>query len=586
MNEYTYPNTALRLRNIASIFAIVFGFIIVSGLTLTQQTQAGFDCSGNSWNVSNEEDLNNSIACYNAKTTTGDYNVKFTNNISLTTSVITISNRLNSIALTIDGADFTINGQDIKNVRPFTIDVTTTVTINNITITGGSIIPDPHYFGYGGGILNSGILTLNNSTVTHNYSSNYGAGISNRGGGKLTINNSTFSNNLAEDGGAAIHNNNSSLVIDHSTFANNRGFNGGAINNNRNGTFTVTHSTFVENVSHLGGAIINSSDGNVSNSTFSRNSSKYPWQSTSLGGAIFNDGTIIINDTTFSENIGIGAIYNRENMTIRNTVLYRGAGGQNCFLNLQEPITSGGHNISSDTSCNFGGTEDLNGIDPLLEQLQDNGGATFTHTLLPDSPAIDSGSSSLATDQRGIPRPQGSTDDRGAFEVAHYHTLTTHKIGTGLGTITTIPTNINCGITCTDTIVSKTVLTLTAIADPGSIFTGWSGLDCTGTDDCILTMDAAKTVSATFTLNQYNLITNTIGNGTIYLDPPGGVYDYGTVVTVTQSADANSNFVEWSGDCTGSKVCTLVMDANKSVTAQFKASYWLYLPILINNKSN
>src|SRR5262249_37581050 len=66
-------------------------------------------------------------------------------------------------------------------------------------------------------------------------------------------------------------------------------------------------------------------------------------------------------------------------------------------------------------------------IDPLLGPLQDNGGPTFTHALLPGSPAIDAGNNVYATewDQRGegFPRIVGIIDpddpiiDIGAFEV-------------------------------------------------------------------------------------------------------------------------------------------------------------------------
>jgi len=64
---------------------------------------------------------------------------------------------------------------------------------------------------------------------------------------------------------------------------------------------------------------------------------------------------------------------------------------------------------------------------PGLGPLQDNGGPTQTHALLPSSPAIDKGSSfGSTTDQRGLPRPYdnpripnaegGDGSDIGAFE--------------------------------------------------------------------------------------------------------------------------------------------------------------------------
>jgi hypothetical protein len=56
--------------------------------------------------------------------------------------------------------------------------------------------------------------------------------------------------------------------------------------------------------------------------------------------------------------------------------------------------------------------------DPKLGPLADNGGPTLTMALLPGSPAIDAGNTSLApaTDQRGFPRPAGLAADLGAFE--------------------------------------------------------------------------------------------------------------------------------------------------------------------------
>ena len=57
-------------------------------------------------------------------------------------------------------------------------------------------------------------------------------------------------------------------------------------------------------------------------------------------------------------------------------------------------------------------------LDPLLGPLQDNGGPTWTHALLPGSPAIDAGArpSRHLTDQRGFSRDVGHGPDIGAFE--------------------------------------------------------------------------------------------------------------------------------------------------------------------------
>ena len=86
--------------------------------------------------------------------------------------------------------------------------------------------------------------------------------------------------------------------------------------------------------------------------------------------------------------------------------------------NCSGGITDAGHNLSSDGTCNFTNLSSLNNTDAKLGELSNNGGPTVTMALLPGSPAIDAGDTSLApaTDQRGFPRPAGSAADIGAFE--------------------------------------------------------------------------------------------------------------------------------------------------------------------------
>jgi len=81
-------------------------------------------------------------------------------------------------------------------------------------------------------------------------------------------------------------------------------------------------------------------------------------------------------------------------------------------------VTSLGHNLFTDTPPGTLLPTVLLNTDPLLGPLADNGGPTFTMALLPGSPAIDTGSASagVTADQRGIPRPQGTAPDIGAFE--------------------------------------------------------------------------------------------------------------------------------------------------------------------------
>jgi hypothetical protein len=76
-------------------------------------------------------------------------------------------------------------------------------------------------------------------------------------------------------------------------------------------------------------------------------------------------------------------------------------------------------------------------------------------------------------------------------------TLTIGKSGTGSGTVTSTPQGINCGTDCTESFPAGTV-TLMAAPAPGSIFGGWSGGGCTGTDACVIAGNVALQVTATF----------------------------------------------------------------------------------------
>ena len=73
--------------------------------------------------------------------------------------------------------------------------------------------------------------------------------------------------------------------------------------------------------------------------------------------------------------------------------------------------------------------------------------------------------------------------------------LVLNKQGSGIGTIS--GTNIDCGVTCSQSYPQNSTVELTATADSNSVFIGWSG-DCAGTGKCTLTMDTSKNVTANF----------------------------------------------------------------------------------------
>lgn len=191
-------------------------------------------------------------------------------------------------------------------------------------------------------------------------------------------------------------------------------------------------------------------------------------------------------------------------------------------------------------------------------------GSDVTLTAVADPGSFFSGWSG---DLSGSGNPQTLTMDRDKTVTAVFslapagmHTLTVIPVGNGTVTIDPNQTSFNDG----------QVVTLTAVADPGWTFTGWSG-DLSGSvTPTTLTMNGDKTVTATFTQLAYTLDVTTVGNGTYTLNPDQATYTYGTDVTIDAVPDPDWEFANWSGDLSGSTdPTTITMDGNKSVTVNF-----------------
>jgi len=171
----------------------------------------------------------------------------------------------------------------------------------------------------------------------------------------------------------------------------------------------------------------------------------------------------------------------------------------------------------------------------------------------------------------------GTRDVTATFTLITY-TVSVTKTGNGSGAITSDPSGIDCGETCSASFDYTSTVTLTASADTGSTFMGWEG-DCVGTVPCVVTIDAAKNVTATFSLVTYTLTVHKDGEGvgTVTSDPTGidcgltctVAYDYGTVVTLTQQTVTGTAFGGWGGDCNGTGLCVVTIVGNQSVTATF-----------------
>ena len=170
--------------------------------------------------------------------------------------------------------------------------------------------------------------------------------------------------------------------------------------------------------------------------------------------------------------------------------------------------------------------------------------------------------------------------------------LTIRKSGSGSGTITSNPTGVNCGATCTATFPQGNPITVSAVANGNSVFTGWSGGGCSGTNSsCTVTLwnGGGKTVTATFESSQTATSVLTVrksgsGNGTITSNPTGincgatctATFPQGNPITVSAVANGNSVFTGWSGGgCSGTNSsCTVTLwnGGGKTVTATFESS--------------
>jgi hypothetical protein len=161
--------------------------------------------------------------------------------------------------------------------------------------------------------------------------------------------------------------------------------------------------------------------------------------------------------------------------------------------------------------------------------------------------------------------------------------LTVTKAGTGTGTVSSSPSPVSGTVDGGTAVFNYgTSVTLTAGASTGSAFTGWTGA-CAGTGTCIVTMDAAKSVTATFTLSPYTLTVTKTGTaasissvttntGTLGWSGNTGTaaYTYNTQVILTATAGAGSKFMGWSGEgCSGTGTCTVTMTAARNVSADF-----------------
>jgi hypothetical protein len=310
-------------------------------------------------------------------------------------------------------------------------------TFSGLTVSGGKDV-------YGAAFFNEeGTLTLNRVAITGNEAFKEGTGSTLTTGGAirsygpLTVRDSVVSGNSAVARGSG-----------SITLASGAGIEAYEVTTIERSTISDNHvEAFAEeggeSVAEGGGLLLPGPPAKIVESTIGGNSAHaYEGNPSAIvrGGGLYAfraliTGSTIAGNAAEAEDNGLASsargadLYTTEGVTAGNTIVADPLGGiESCATGPLGEFTSAGFNLDEDGSCGFGKSSDLSGVIAGLEPLADNGGATPTQALRPDSPAVDRGTSfGLTVDQRGLPRPSdfgsvsnaegGDGSDIGAFEL-------------------------------------------------------------------------------------------------------------------------------------------------------------------------
>lgn len=152
-------------------------------------------------------------------------------------------------------------------------------------------------------------------------------------------------------------------------------------------------------------------------------------------------------------------------------------------------------------------------------------------------------------------------------------TLNMSVNGTGTGTISPNPTGSQFTSALVQGFIDGTTVSLSAQADAGAVFTGWSGNVPDGHSNdnpLVVDMDRDRNISATFQqIVHVNLTTS--GNGTATISPAVETYYSGLPVTLTATPASGSSFSKWTGDVsTTTASVSLVLSGDLNAQAVFQ----------------
>ncbi len=213
------------------------------------------------------------------------------------------------------------------------------------------------------------------------------------------------------------------LSIDQSTVSANQAIpagHGGGIYAGSYATALVTGSTISGNQAYIGGGLA-AADAKIVNSTVSGNSA------TAIGGLVTSSSLLLYNSTV-ALNTSLITLYKATQIPsgvsisglarLQSSIVFSNTSNSKSYDAGGDGKIIGANNLVGTSSSLL--PIDTTHFDPLLGPLQNNGGATFTHALPPNSPAVDAGNNvaSVSFDQRGtgFARASGRAPDIGAFE--------------------------------------------------------------------------------------------------------------------------------------------------------------------------
>ncbi len=312
---------------------------------------------------------------------------------------------VNAVGATLQLADSDFDGNLSDKGSGGAIANAGTMTMWRCSIHGNSADVEDSLLG-GGGLFNTGVLTVDTCNVTDNISKNSGSGggIFNLGG-QLTVLNSTISQNTSDGFGGGIYNRSSGSAA----------------------TISLTNSTVSRNI--VRGSQVRTAAGiantaSAGNATVNLAYSTVAFNSHSTGpGFRLASGLHALSFDASRATFNLRGSLIASNMAPTQTGTVPQA-----LADIGGVLNSLGFNLSSDGSGNLTNSTDRPNANAALGPLVHNGGPSniFTHALMATSAAMDAANDPQcpATDQRGQHRPSGPACDIGAFELQQVPAIT------------------------------------------------------------------------------------------------------------------------------------------------------------------